>query len=150
MAAKCLFDHLTKTVDFDVIGLSYYPQWDGDFHGLSYCLAQFSQNYDKQIFIVETDYRWKEDSYVNDSLKNITEFDETPQGQMEYAQYIANLLNNSTRESELFWWGTEYMAIKNYTNIGSYELRSFFSSSGIALPIVEQFGKFKQFKSCAK
>lgn len=82
--AKYFFDHVIGNIDFNIIGLSYYPFWDGGFTGLQFCLKQLSQNYDKQIFIVETDYRWKEDPYVNDSMKNITGFDKTPVGQMQY------------------------------------------------------------------
>jgi arabinogalactan endo-1,4-beta-galactosidase len=141
---KHFYDHMIGNVDFDIIGLSYYPFWHGNLIQLSSGLEQYSLNYDKQIFIVETDYRWKEDPYVNDSMKNKTGFDETPEGQMMFAEYIAKLLNNlpgKKRETGLFWWATEYLATKNYTNLGGFDLKSFFNTSGIALPIVRNFGK---------
>jgi arabinogalactan endo-1,4-beta-galactosidase len=143
--AKHFYDHVIGTIDFDVIGLSYYPQWHGKLSLLGPCLEQISANYDKQIFIAETDYRWTVDKYVNDSMKNLTGFDETPEGQMQYAEYVGQIIVNSTnpkREPGIFWWGTEYMAQKRYTNLAGYELRSFFNSSGVALPIVQAFGKY--------
>lgn len=145
--SKHYFDQLIGKIDFDTIGLSYYPYWDGGFTGLRFCLEQLSRNYDKQIFIVETDYRWEQDKYTNDSMKNITGFDETPEGQMQYAEYVEKILINATdpsRESALFWWATEYVAAKSLTKLGGYELRSFFNASGVALPIMENFGKFKR------
>jgi arabinogalactan endo-1,4-beta-galactosidase len=151
--AKRFFDHIIGTIDFDIIGLSYYPFWNGNLTELRFCLEQLSLTYDKQIFIVETDYRWKHDPYVNDSMKNITGFDETPLGQMQYAQYLANMLNNLTnqkRETALFWWGTEYITTKNYTNLAGFDLKSFFNTSGIALPIVSNFGKFGQSECCVR
>mgnify|MGYP002386667877 FL=1 len=143
--AKNFFDHLIATVDFDIIGLSYYPYWDGGFTGLRYCLEQLTQTYNKQIFIVETNYRWKEDPYGNDSMKNVTGFDETPLGQMQYAEYLEHLLFNSTdnrRDTALFWWGTEYFPVQKFNKSRNFN-RSFFNTSGIALPIVKSFGKFK-------
>jgi arabinogalactan endo-1,4-beta-galactosidase len=105
LSAKGYFDHVIENIDFDIIGLSYYPFWYGNFTVLSSCLEELSLNYDKQIFIVETDYRWKYDPHWNDSMKNKTGFDETPQGQMQYAQYLEKLLCNATdtkRETALF------------------------------------------------
>lgn len=148
-SAKRFYDHMIGIVDFDIIGLSYYPQWHGRLSLLGPCLEQISRNYDKQIFIAETAYRWTVDKYANDSMKNLTGFDETPQGQMEYAEYVGQILVNATnpkREPGIFWWGTEYMAQKRYTNLGGFDLRSFFNSSGIALPIVQAFGKFGRSK----
>ena len=146
-SAKRFYDHMIGTVDFDIIGLSYYPQWHGRLSLLGPCLEQISRNYDKQIFIAETSYRWTVDKYANDSLKNLTGFDETPQGQMGYAEYVGQILVNATnpnpkREPGIFWWGTEYMAQQRYKNLAGFELRSFFNSSGIALPIVKAFGKY--------
>jgi arabinogalactan endo-1,4-beta-galactosidase len=144
-SAKQYFDHIIGNIDFDIIGLSYYPFWYGNFTVLRFCLEQFSLNYDKQIFIVETDYRWKEDTRHNDSMKNKTGFDKTPQGQMQYAQYLGELLTNATdtkRETALFWWAAEYVAVQNYTKTAGFELMGFFNTSGIALPILRAFGKF--------
>ena len=144
-SAKSFFDHAIGNIDFDIIGLSYYPYWDHNLIDLRFCLEQLSLNYDKQIFIVETDYRWKEDGHLNSSMKNVTGFDETPEGQMHYAEYLAEMLSNLTdkkRENGLFWWGTEYVATQNNTKLDGFELRSFFNASGVALPIVRSFGKF--------
>jgi arabinogalactan endo-1,4-beta-galactosidase len=152
-SAKGFFDHAIGNIDFDIIGLSYYPYWDHNLDELRFCLEQLSLNYDKQIFIVETDYRWKEDGHLNSSMKNVTGFDETPEGQMHYAEYLAEMLSNLTdkkRETGLFWWGTEYVATKNYTKLDGFELRSFFNTSGVALPIVRAFGKSGRSGCCMR
>jgi arabinogalactan endo-1,4-beta-galactosidase len=152
-SAKRFFDHVIGNIDFDIIGLSYYPYWDRNLNELRFCLEQLSLNYDKQIFIVETDYRWKEDGHLNSSMKNVTGFDETPEGQMQYAEYLANMLKSlpgKKRETGLFWWGTEYIATQNYTKLDGFELRSFFNASGVALPIMRNFGKFGRSGCCVK
>jgi arabinogalactan endo-1,4-beta-galactosidase len=113
------------------------------------CLEQISLNYDKQIFIAETNYRWKEDKYSNVSLKNITGYDETPQGQMQYTRDLGKVLGNLTnekREPAVFWWATEFVATKDHPRFGGHELQSFFDFNGTALPIVRAFGKFGRSK----
>src|SRR5665647_3018699 len=53
------FDAITaEGVDFDVIGLSYYPFWHGTMGELAYNLNDISQRYDKDVLIVETAYGW--------------------------------------------------------------------------------------------
>jgi len=55
------------------------------------------------------------------------------------------LINNATgtkRETALFWWAAEYVAIQNYTKTGGFELMSFFNGSDIALPILRNFAQF--------
>jgi glycopeptide antibiotics resistance protein len=46
--------------------------------------------------IVETDYRWKEDEHLNESMKNVIGFEETSKEQMWYAEYLAKILSNLT------------------------------------------------------
>ncbi len=55
-SAELFLDHVVENIDFDIIGLSYYPFWDVNFTRLRSCLEKISLNYDKQIFIVETNY----------------------------------------------------------------------------------------------
>ncbi|CAF4755671.1 unnamed protein product [Rotaria sp. Silwood1] len=54
--AQWFFDKVIADIDFDIIGLSYYPFWHGKPGALHFCLEQISRRYDKSIFIVETAY----------------------------------------------------------------------------------------------
>jgi arabinogalactan endo-1,4-beta-galactosidase len=151
--AKHFFDHVIGHIDFDIIGLSYYPFSHGTLNELRLCLEQLSLNYEKSIFIVETDYRWKNDEYLNKPMTDIAGFEETPKGQVQYAEYLANILNNlpgKKRETGLFWWATEYVTTKNYLNLGDFHLKSFFNASAVALPILQAFGQLGQSECCVK
>ena len=49
------FDEITaRGVDFDVIGLSYYPYWHGTLDDLATNLADVAARYDKDVLVVET------------------------------------------------------------------------------------------------
>lgn len=65
---------------------------------------------------------------------------------MKYAQYLQKIISNATdpnKETALFWWAAEYVALQNYTETGGFEFMSFFNTSGIALPILRNFGQFR-------
>ncbi|MGF6855337.1 arabinogalactan endo-1,4-beta-galactosidase [Paraburkholderia sp. CI3] len=51
------FDNMTQRgVTFGVIGLSYYPQWQGSFSDLQGNVNDLATRYDKDVIVVETAY----------------------------------------------------------------------------------------------
>jgi arabinogalactan endo-1,4-beta-galactosidase len=56
---RWVFDELAaRKVDFDVIGLSWYPYWHGPMKGLAANLADLASRYGKELAVVETAYAW--------------------------------------------------------------------------------------------
>ncbi len=56
---RYFFDNLTeRNVEYDLIGLSFYPRWHGTFDSLEVNLADLSERYDKDVIVVETAYPW--------------------------------------------------------------------------------------------
>ena len=52
-----LVERLIKNeLDFDMIGMSYYPFWDGGFDNMSRVLELINEKYGKKAFIAETSY----------------------------------------------------------------------------------------------
>lgn len=52
-----LVDRLIRSeLDFDMIGMSYYPFWDGSFENMSRVLELINEKYGKKAFIAETSY----------------------------------------------------------------------------------------------
>ena len=55
-----VFDQITaKKVDFDIIGLSFYPYWHGTFDDLQGNLNDISKRYNKDVIVVEIAYAYK-------------------------------------------------------------------------------------------
>ena len=54
-----VFDQITaKKVDFDIIGLSFYPYWHGTFDDLQKNLNDISKRYNKDVIVVEIAYAY--------------------------------------------------------------------------------------------
>ncbi|HWV47968.1 MAG TPA: glycosyl hydrolase 53 family protein [Microbacterium sp.] len=57
------FDEITaRDVDFDAIGLSYYPLWHGSLADLEANMAHITRRYDKDAIVVETAYAHRPDN----------------------------------------------------------------------------------------
>lgn len=54
--SEWFFSHIGDEVDFDSIGLSYYPWWQGAFVDLDENIQSLSKRYGKEIIIAETAY----------------------------------------------------------------------------------------------
>ena len=111
------FDRMTNaSLDYDIIGLSYYPAYHGSLEDLETALTTLEgKNYGKDIMIVETGY-----SYAW-ALGN-TEFDYTgtypytEEGQRQFTADLVAKLNNHDSVKGLFWWWPEDNGNKGVTN----------------------------------
>ena len=58
-ASRRFYDRFARLgVEFDLIGLSYYPWWHGRLEQLSANLEDLATRYEKDIMVVETAYPW--------------------------------------------------------------------------------------------
>lgn len=111
------FDRMTNaSLDYDIIGLSYYPAYHGSLEDLETALTTLEgKNYGKDIMVVETGY-----SYAW-ALGN-TEFDYTgtypytEEGQRQFTAALVTKLNNHESVKGLFWWWPEDNGNKMVTN----------------------------------
>ena len=111
------FDRMTNaSLDYDIIGLSYYPAYHGSLENLETALITIEgKNYGKDIMIVETGY-----SYA--WALGSTEFDYTStypyteEGQRQFTADLVAKLNNHDSVKGLFWWWPEDNGNKGVTN----------------------------------
>ena len=60
------FDHIVhEGVNFDAIGLSYYPFWHGRLSAMKSNIDDLAARYGKDVYIVETAYPWTEASQAH-------------------------------------------------------------------------------------
>lgn len=117
-----------SVVDYDIIGLSYYPFWHGSLVTLGSTLNQLAANYpDKQVQIVETAYY-----YQWQPTTGITDFSKTwaisPDGQASYARSLIGELKKHDNVNGLYWWfpeengnGPANKVLTNWVNRGLWD-----------------------------
>ena len=146
--AEGFFDQL-REMDYDIIGLSYYPIWHGkDLNALRTTLQQLHQVYAKDLVIAETAYPFTLD--WNDWTHNIVgleehlilpEFPATPQGQKAFVKRIKDIVIKEAGGLGFCYWGAEWIAWKGEqaTDASPWENQAVFDFNHKALPVLEAF-----------
>ncbi len=83
-------------LDFDVIGLSYYPFWHGTYLDIKASMEQLIEDYHKPIMIVETAYAWRKstEGFIDEEQIRIAGLQANPEGQRQNLELVMYLLSN--------------------------------------------------------
>lgn len=124
---------------FDVVGLSYYPQWHGTIPQLKANLDNISYRYPNlEIAIAETAYYFAPDAYGYTSMP----YPETPQGQYDFLAQLKRQVSLVKNANYVFYWGATWCEPDTwYTPIepGAFDTanRGLFDSNGRALKAID-------------
>ena len=114
-------------LDYDIIGLSYYPYFHGDISVLNNALTALEENFPtKDIMIVETGYPYAWE-VPGTTVKDTYPISET--GQNQFAKDVVDTLLKHPKVNGLFWWWFEYNAYKTSLS-GWYNAPLFDSRTG--------------------
>lgn len=95
-------------VKYDIIGLSYYPDYHGTVATLNALLTTLeNQHSDKKIMIVETGYGFQYPlNGAKEEYKNLYPLSDS--GQKQFADALITTLSNHANVNGLYWWYPEY------------------------------------------
>lgn len=143
--ASAFYQNITD-LDYDIIGLSYYPMWHGkNLEHLKQSLQSLSSTYNKSIFIAETSYpftfSWNDwtNNIIGNNTQILPEYAATPQGQKDFLNKIKSIINDVPKAIGFCYWGSEFVSYKgnNATNGSSYENQAFWDFNNKILPVIE-------------
>ena len=94
-------------VQYDIIGLSYYPDHHGKMSDFNSCLNTLESRYpDKKIMIVETGYGFE--YHIGTKYELTSTYPLSDAGQLKFTKDLITLLNNHANVNGLYWWYPEY------------------------------------------
>jgi len=101
------FYNQMSAVDYDIIGLSYYPYFHGSMTTLETALKTLESGFsDKEIMIVETGYPYAWE--VNGSTYDFTStYPYSDAGQKAFTDDLITMLSGHEKVTGLFWWFPE-------------------------------------------
>ena len=150
--ARWFYDHLLEQgVDFDVIGLSFYPFWHGTLTDLRDNLHDLAARYDRDIVVVETAYAWTLDN--GDDLTNfitspsdlLDGYPATPVGQEDFVRDLRAVVRSVPAGHGLgfFYWEPEWLPVVGWEpGAGNpNDNMTLFDWEGQALPSIDVFGR---------
>lgn len=92
--------------DYDVIGLSYYPQWHGNLTNLDDLLSSLENSFeDKEIQIVETGYYNREGGKPDYDTSDTWPY--SPAGQAAFLKDLIAMLKEHPHVNGLYYWQPE-------------------------------------------
>ncbi len=95
-------------MDFDIIGLSYYPFWHGTFMDLKETAQRLIQDFHKPIMVVETAHAWRKSSmgFIDEEQEKIAGFPATPEGQKQVVDIVMNIVASLPEEmgQGVYYW----------------------------------------------
>lgn len=111
---------ISAGVDFDIIGLSYYPFWHGTMGELAYNLNDISAHFNKDVMIVETAYGWTLGD--GDGLSNsfytaeeqIGGYPATVQGQIDFLRDLRQIVRDvpGGHGRGIVWWEPTWLPVE--------------------------------------
>lgn len=144
LLGRYFFDELkARGLEYDVIGVSYYPKWHGTLGQLGANLADLSARYARDVYVVETAYPWTLDwkdgtaNSMGTSADLLPAYPATPQGQADFLRSLRLVLGNvpGGRGKGVFYWAPEWLAIPGVHS--SWENATLFDFDGKALPALD-------------
>lgn len=133
-----------QKVDYDIIGLSYYPMWHGTIPHLGEVLDSLKADFAKPVMIVEAAcyYSHHNDKWANSEEKISGGYPVSIEGQREFTRQLVDELLRHDNVTGLFWWFPEENAYGNKV-IDSWLNRGLFdNATGRALPAMKEMRRF--------
>lgn len=136
-----------KDIDFDFIGLSYYPWWHGNnLSELDRTISHLGSSFGKDIILAETAYPFTLDwndftnNIVGDSSQLILPtYPASRDGQYQFMNNLKNLLYMNRYAKGISYWGGEWIAFDGpQSNTGSpWENCALFDFNNKAVPAIQ-------------
>lgn len=146
VGARWFYDGLlAQNVSFDIIGLSYYPWWQGSLSDLQNNLNDLATRYGKEIIVVETAYPWtlswndNTTNLVGNPSQLLAGYPATVQGQKKFIVDLINIVSNTTdgKGIGVFYWEPDWISTQTFGS--PWENLAMFDFSGELLTSVFGF-----------
>ena len=133
-----------RQVDYDIIGLSYYPMWQGTIPNLGRTLDHLNWLFpEKPVMIVETAAYY---SHERDPWAKGDQYAEfypiSVEGQTLFTRELVTELNKHHNVTGLFWWFPEENGFGNEVTKGWLNRGLFDNHTGKTLPAMKEFSRF--------
>ena len=143
------FYNQIANLDYDIIGLSYYPIWHGkSLTKLKTTMQNLSNSQDKKIVLAETAYPftldWKDWTNKIVGLEEhliLPDYPATPEGQKNFIKEIKTLTKSLEKGIGFCYWGAELIAWKGNEarDASPWENQALFDFDNKALPVLREF-----------
>ena len=136
----------TKGLDYDIIGLSFYPVFHGkDLNALTTTMSQLVSKYGKKCMLAEMAYPftlgWADNTNntVGLSSQLVTGYPATAEGQKQYLLKLRQIVTDNEKGFGFCYWAPDWIAFKGPTSTtgSNAENQALFNFNHKALPAMQ-------------
>ncbi|WP_461257379.1 glycoside hydrolase family 53 protein, partial [Treponema sp. R80B11-R83G3] len=122
------FDAVTAAgVDYDIIGITYYPHWHGAMRKIKDNLEDISARYSKDVMVMETAYPFTNEHYADNpgislAVNGTTLLDGSPlpypynvEGQCNFLRDMVKMVKSIKRCKGLYYWEPAWLPVDGST-----------------------------------
>lgn len=136
------FYQKVSDIDYDVIGLSYYPFWHGSLSQLATTLQSLQDAFpNKEIMIVETAYPHQKSDYTENG-NTTCDYPFTPEGQATFLRELVQLLKRYDQVTGVYYWYPEETLVEPFYARIDLHRGLFDEYTGEVLPAIEEMRNF--------
>lgn len=131
-------------VDYDVIGLSYYPMWHKSIENLGQTLSRLAEKFpQREVMIVETAFYY---AHENDAWASADQYADlypiSAEGQAQFTRELVDMLRQHANVTGLYWWYPEENGSGQQITNGWLNRGLFDNHTGRALPALQEFANY--------
>lgn len=134
-------------VDYDIIGLSYYPMWHGTIPNFGETIKNLSETFpSKPVMVVEVAYYYshRNDPWAANGGFTSNEYEATVRGQEAFTTDLVKELREHSNCIGLLWWFPEENAFGTNRSKGWLNRGLFDNTTGKALPAIYSLSRYIQ------
>lgn len=147
------FQYLEKnTIDYDIIGLSFYPHISGSLEDFYENIKNLNQLFHKRIVVSETSIPFTslDHPYLKSAFKlyhKELNYDLSPKGQAKFLIDVMKILNNANNGFGLIYWEPGWLPLENHGwargELSCIADQALFDYEGNMLPSLDVFKESK-------
>ncbi|MCI9846213.1 arabinogalactan endo-beta-1,4-galactanase [Flavobacterium pectinovorum] len=144
------FFNKMNSIDYDYIGLSYYPMHHGkNLSQITATINALGEKYGKKVVIAETSYPFTllYNDFTNNNLGSsdqlVPGYPATPAGQKAFVLAVRASVAASTHGQGFAYWGGEWVAFRGKESAfgSTYENQALYSFDNNALSVMQAFAR---------
>ena len=135
---------MLEGIDFDILGISYYPMWHGTLADLEQNINNLSNQFQKPVLVLETAYpftlQWNDNTHNVLGLETqlLPGYEASEEGQVLFLNDLVSLVNENIFGLGLCYWAPDWISTDQFGS--PWENQTLFDFEGESLEALSVFG----------
>ena len=134
---------MLEGIDFDILGISYYPMWHGTLADLEQNINNLSNQFQKPVLVLETAYpftlQWNDNTHNVLGLETqlLPGYEASEEGQVLFLNDLVSLVNENIFGLGLCYWAPDWISTDQFGS--PWENQTLFDFEGESLEALSVF-----------